>query len=97
MKRRKSFEQRVIDYLRHEGWNIQYNAPDPIDFFAVRPHTHVRNAYRVKAHRHLSHAEQEALHDYYLKTKVHVLYVHEIADRELEFRLLYPRAICHSS
>lgn len=90
----KSFKQRVIDTLLKDGWNILYKKDIPlIDFFSVRRSTHIKKAYRVKAHQHLSHKEQAALYDYGKRTGIHVIYVHEVADRGLEFIRLYPRNI----
>jgi len=85
------FKKKVIAHLLYEGWNIEYSGIPLIDFFSVRPHTHIKKAYRVKSHGHLTHKEQEALYAYGKQTGTHVLYVHEIADREMEFIRLYPR------
>ena len=87
----KTFTNRVISWLKCEGWAIKYNAPYPIDFYSVRPHSHKQKAYRVKSHGHLSHKEQKELYEYGKKTGQHVIYVHEVAGRELEFIRLYPR------
>lgn len=88
---KKSFKQRVISHLLREGWNIEHSTLSLIDFFSIRPHTHIKKAYRVKAHRHLTHREQEALREYGKQTGLHVIYVHEVADRELEFIRIYPQ------
>jgi len=85
------FKKRVISYLLHEEWNIEYSAIPLIDFFSVRPHTHMKKAYRVKAHGHLKRKEQKALYEYGKQTGLHVIYIHETAGRELEFIRLYPR------
>jgi len=88
----KSFEQRVINKLLKDGWNILYNTDIPfIDFFGVRRDRHIKKAYCVKAHRHLSHKVQAALCEYNKQTGTHVVYVHEVANRDLEFVHLYPR------
>ena len=87
----KSFQQRVKEHLLKEKWNLQDSSIPFIDFFSVRPHTKMKKAYRVKQHRHLTHKEQIALYDYGKQTGIHVLYVHEVAGRELEFVRLYPR------
>lgn len=87
----KPFKRRVISHLLREGWNIEYSAIPLIDFFAVRPHTHIKKVYRVKPHGHLPHKEQEALYRYGKQTGLHVIYVHEVAGRELEFIRIYPR------
>lgn len=88
-----SFNQRVISRLLNEGWNIQHSNLPFIDFFSVRRDVHSKKAYRVKAHGHISHKEQKALHEYGKQTGIPVIYVHEIAERELEFIRLYPRNI----
>ena len=89
----KTFKQRVISHLLREGWNIKYDVGSPIDFLSVRPNSHIKKAYRIKAHRHLTHKEQKELYEYGKKTGQHVIYVHEVAGRELEFIRLYPRNI----
>ena len=86
-----TFKSRVISHLKREGWHIKYDAISPIDFLSVRPHAHIQKAYRVRAHGHLSHKEQTALYDYGKQTGIHVIYVHEVADRGLEFIRIYPQ------
>lgn len=85
------FKKRVISHLKREGWSIKYNAPYPVNLFSVRPHSHIKKAYCVRAHGHLSHKEQKALYNYGKQTGLHVIYIHEVADRELEFIRLYPK------
>lgn len=88
----KSFKQRVINLLRSQDWNIQYTDTIPfIDFFSVRPGVHIKNAYRVKAHGHLTHREQDALHEYGRTHNMHVLYAHESDGHEIVFVRLFPR------
>jgi len=89
----KSFKQRVIATLRDQDWNIEYSAIPLISFFSVRSKTNGRKAYRVQAHGHISHKEQAALYNYGKRMGIHVIYVHEVADRGLEFIRLYPRNI----
>lgn len=92
MKNHKSFRQKVIDTLISEEWNILYRKDIPfIDFFSVRRGTKMKKAYRIKQHRHLTHKEQTALYEYGKQMGIHVIYVHEMAGRELEFIRLYPR------
>jgi len=88
-----SFKNRVISHLKREGWIIKYTALPFIDFYSVRRETKMKKAYRVKAHGHLTHKEQTALYDYGKRTGIHTIYVHEVADRGLEFIRLYPRSI----
>jgi len=87
----KSFKERVKEHLMSESWNIQYTSIPFIDFFCVRRDRHIKKAYRVKAHRHLSHKEQSVLYEYNKQTGIPIIYVHEAADRELEFVHLFPR------
>ena len=89
----KPFKQRVKEHLLKENWNIQYTDIPFIDFFSVRRGVHTKKAYRVKAHGHLTHKEQKALEGYGKQTGMHVIYVHEVADREPEFVRVYPRNI----
>ena len=77
--------------LRAQDWNIEHSKTPPISFFSVRSKTKGRKAYRVKAHGHLSHKEQGALYEYGKQTGTHVIYVHEVADREIEFIRIYPK------
>jgi len=86
-----TFKSRVISHLKREGWAIKYNALYPIDFYSVRPLSHKQKAYRVKAHGHLSHKEQKELEEYGRQSGLHIIYVHEVAGRELEFTRLYPQ------
>ena len=88
---KETFKNRVISRLKREGWAIKYNAPYPIDFFSVRPHSHNQKAYRVKSHGHLSHKEQNVLYLYGKQTGMHVLYTHESEGHEIEFVRLYPK------
>lgn len=93
----KTFKQRVIDLLRSQDWYIQYpHSESCIDFLSVRQEAHMKKAYRVRAHGHLSHKDQNALYEYGKRTGIHVLYVHEVAGREIEFIRLYPRALKES-
>ena len=85
-----TFKKRVISWLKREGRAIKYNAPYPVDFFSIRPHTHIQKAYRVKPHRHLSQKEQKALYEYGKQTGTHIIYVHELAEHEMEFVRLCP-------
>lgn len=87
----KSFKERVKEHLRSESWNIQYTSIPFIDFFSVRRGAHLKKAYRVKAHGHLKKAEIETLCEYGRVHKIHVIYIHEVADRGLEFIRLYPK------
>jgi len=86
-----TFKSRVISRLKRDGWAIKYNVPYPIDFYSVRPHTHKQKAYRVKAHGHLSHKEQNVLYLYGKQMGIHILYAHESEGHEIEFIRLYPR------
>ena len=88
-----TFKNRVISRLKRDGWAIKYTAPYPIDFYSVRPHSHTQKAYRVKQHRHLTRKEQTALYEYGKQSGLHIIYVHEVAGRELGFIRLYPRNI----
>ena len=87
----KSFQQRVKDRLIAEGWNIQYTDIPFIDFFSVRRGKHIKKAYRVKPHRHLKKAEVAALREYGKSHEMHIIYIHEVSGRELEFIRLYPQ------
>lgn len=88
------FKQRVINLLRSQNWQIQYtNSIHYIDFISVRSKTHNKKAYRVKAHGHLTLKEQNALYEYGKQTGIHVLYVHEVADHDMEFIRIFPRNI----
>ena len=87
----KSFKTRVKARLLSEGWNIQYTHIPFIDFFSVRSRAHIKKAYRVRAHGHLTHKEQKALHEYGRTHNMHVLYAHESEGHEIEFVRLYPR------
>ena len=89
----KSFKQRVKEHLLKEDWNIADSSIPYIDFFSVRRGVKMKKAYRVKAHGHLSHIEQKELYNYGKRTGIHVVYIHEIAGRELEFIRLYPHNI----
>lgn len=89
----QSFKKRVIAHLLKDGWNIKHSALPYIDFFSVRRGARMKKAYRVRSHGHLSHKEQNVLYEYGKQTGIHVLYVHEVADREIEFVRLYPRSI----
>ena len=86
-----TFKNRVISRLKRDGWAIKYNAPYPIDFYSMRPHSHNQKAYRLKQHGHLTHKEQNVLYEYGKQSGLHIIYVHEVAGRELEFVRLYPR------
>lgn len=87
------FEQRVITLLRSQDWNIEYSAIPLISFFSVRSKNKGRKAYHVRAHGHISHKDQNVLHEYSKQTGLHVIYVHEVADHKIEFIRLYPRSI----
>jgi hypothetical protein len=88
---RSTFEKRVISDLKRDKWNILYTSIPFIDFFSVRPHTHAKKAYHVRAHGHISHKVQKALQEYGKSHQMHMIYVHEVSCRELEFIRLYPR------
>ena len=87
----KPFKQRVKEHLLKEDWNIQDSSIPYIDFYSVRRGAKMRKAYRIKQHGHLLHLERKELYNYGKQTGLHVIYVHEVADRELEFIRLYPR------
>lgn len=88
---RGTFKKRVISDLKRDKWNILYTSIPYIDFFSVRPHTHAKKAYRVKAHGHLLRKEREALCEYGKQTGMHIIYIHEVADHEMEFIRIFPR------
>ena len=89
----KPFKQRVKEHLLKENWNIQYTDIPFIDFFSVRRGVHMKKAYRVKAHGHLTHKEQKTLEGYGKRTGIHIIYIRETTGRELEFIRLYPHNI----
>jgi len=87
----KPFKQRVKEHLMSENWNVQYTNIPYIDFFTVRRGAHMKKAYRIKQHGHLTRKEQTELYEFGKNTGMHVLYVHEVADRGLEFIRVYPQ------
>lgn len=90
MNKTNSFKKRVISHLLRQKWNVEHTPIRFIDFFAVHRSLRVRKAYRVQAHGHLAKKEQQELFQYSRQTGTHIIYVHEVAGRELQFVHLYP-------
>lgn len=85
------FTRRVVKVLLKDGWNIQYSNIPGIDLFSVRPGVSMKKAYRVKAHGRLSHKEWNWLQEFGKQSGMHVLYIHEVSNRGIEFIRVFPR------
>jgi hypothetical protein len=91
MKRTK-FIDRVISRMRGERWHVERVEGSVVDLYCTRG-DHYRTGVRVKSHGRIHDKEWEALRQYGINNKVHVLYAHEGYGHVIAFVTVYPKYI----
>ena len=96
MKRRE-FIDRVEGRMVKEKWHVERASKDSVvDLYCTRG-DHYRTGVRVKPHGRIYDREWEALRQYGIENKVHVLFAHESYGREIAFVKVYPKDVCSAT
>ena len=89
---KREFIDRVIDHMRRERWHVEKVEDNVIDLYCTRG-DHYRTGVRVKPHGRIYDKEWEALRQYGIGSKVHVLYAHEGYGHVIAFITVYPKYV----
>ena len=90
--RKRAFIERVISRMQREKWHVERVRGSVVDLYCTRG-DHYRTGVRVKPHGRIYNKEWEALRQYGIDNKVHVLYAHEGYDHVVAFVTVYPKYI----
>ena len=88
--KRKRFAERVIARMERERWHVERVYDEAVDLYCTRG-DHYRTGVRVKPHGRIYDKEWEALRQYGIDNKVHVLFAHETYDHVVAFVTVYPK------
>lgn len=92
MKTRTGFLDRVIARMRREKWHVEKVHNSVVDLYCTRG-DHYRTGVRVKQHGRIHDREWEALRQYGIENKMHILFAHETYDRAVAFVTVYPKYV----
>jgi hypothetical protein len=76
--------------MRGGKWHVEKVDGNVVDLYCTRG-GHYRTGVRVKPHGRIHDKEWEALRQYGIDNKVHVLFAHESYGHEIAFVTVYPK------